>query len=164
MHKLIEFACDELEQLEKKAAKGSLSAAEVEYADKLASLKKNLLKGDMLYQDAEEGYSGNTGSYSRGNQGGNRGGNRGGSSNRGGSYEGSYEGAYDGSYDGSYARRGRGRNARRDSMGRYSTEEGYSRGMDDMLEQLNDLEQMAPDEQTRKELKRMMQRMEQMPR
>ena len=38
MHKLYEWACDELEELEKKADKG-LSAAEVEYASKLTELK-----------------------------------------------------------------------------------------------------------------------------
>ena len=68
--------------------------------------------------------------------------------NRGGSYRG-----------GSYAR-GRGRNARRDSMGRYSSE-GYSRH-GDMVEQLRDLMEEAPDERTRKEIQRLVTKMEQM--
>ena len=164
MHKLIEYVCEELETLEKKAAKGSMSAAEIEYADKLANLKKNLLKGEEMYSEMEDGeYSGAMGgSYQRGGRGGgNRGGNRGGgSSNRGGSYEGSYEG---GSYEGgSYARgdgRGRGRNARRDSMGRYSSE-GYSRAADDIVERMRDLMQDAPDDQTRQEIQRLISRME----
>lgn len=62
----------------------------------------------------------------------------------------SYEGSYDGgSYDGGRSMRGRGRNARRDNMGRYST-------MDDMRR----LMENAPDEQTRMEIERMMQRYE----
>ena len=56
MHKLIEYICDELEELERKAGKdGKLSMAEVQYMDTLAHAKKNLLKGDEM----EEGeYSG----------------------------------------------------------------------------------------------------------
>lgn len=51
MHKLIEYVCDELEELEKKAEKGDLSMSEVQYADTLAHLKKNLLKGEDLYAE-----------------------------------------------------------------------------------------------------------------
>lgn len=149
MHKLIEYVCDELEALEKKAAKGSMSAAEIEYADKLASLKKNLLKGDMLYEEAgmDGEYSGNMGgmSYQRGDRGGNRG------------------GTY---VDGmSYARgdgRNRGRNAKRDSMGRYSSERGYSRDPQDMADQLRDLMEDAPDESVRKDIERLLRKVEQM--
>lgn len=149
MHKLIEYACEELEALEKKAAKGSMSAAEIEYADKLANLKKNLLKGDMLYEEAgmDGEYSGNMGgmSYQRGDRGGNRG------------------GTY---VDGmSYARgdgRGRARNARRDSMGRYSSERGYSRDPQDMADQLRDLMEDAPDESVRKDIERLLRKVEQM--
>ena len=132
MHKLIEYACDELEELEKKAAKGSMSMAELEYADKLASLKKNLLKGDMLYDEEM--------SYENGG-------------NRGGSY--------------AYAR-GRGQNARRDSMGRYSREggynreRGYSRAAEDMVERLRDLMEDAPNESARKDIERLVHKMEQM--
>ena len=83
------------------------------------------------------------------------------------SYRGSYEG-------GSYAR-GRGRNARRDSMGRYSREgsyardgsyrggsyaRGYSRdGKEEYKEQLMDMMESAPDEQTRQSIKRMLDQM-----
>lgn len=83
MHKLLEYVCDELEELERKVEKGGkLSMAEMQYGDTLAHMKKNLLTADAMTGEDEEGYS-NTG-YS-------------------------------------YAR-GRGRNARRDSMGRYSRE------------------------------------------
>ncbi len=165
MHKLIEYVCDELEALEKKAAKGSMSAAEIEYADKLASLKKNLLKGEMLYDEVEGGeYSGNMGggSYARGGRGGNRG-NMGGSSNRGGSYRGgSYEGSYDGgSYEGGSYARGRGRNAKRDSMGRYSSESGYSRA--DVEEFVDELREMMGDlpREAQQDAQRLMQKLEQ---
>lgn len=150
MHKLIEYVCEELESLEKKAAKGSMSAAEIEYADKLASLKKNLLKGDMLYDEVmEDGeYSGAmrpmsdmSGIY------------------RGGSYNRNRD-------DGmSYARgdgRGRGRNAKRDSMGRYSSERGYSRDGQEMADQLRDLMEDAPDESVRRDIERLLRKVEQM--
>lgn len=87
---------------------------------------------------------------------------RGGRSRRGGSYEGSYDGSYEG---GSYAR-GRGRNARRDSMGRYSRESyrggsyGYSRdGKEEYKEQLMEMMENAPDDQTRQSIKRMIDNM-----
>lgn len=83
----------------------------------------------------------------------------------------SYRGSYDGSYNdgGSYAR-GRGRNARRDSMGRYSSEGsyrgsmrgGYSRdgGKQEYIEQLRDMMEDAPDAQTKQSIQRMIQQME----
>lgn len=140
MHKLIEYVCDELESLEKKSDKGSLSMAEVQYADTLAHLKKNLLKGEELYDEVME-----DGEYS-------------GAMRDGMMYR---DGMRGGSYRGSYARngRGRGRNARRDSMGRYSSE-GYSRAADDVVERMRDLMQDAPDEQTRQEIQRLVTRME----
>ena len=60
-----------------------------------------------------------------------------------------------GSYRGSYAR---GRNARRDSMGRYSGERGYSR--DGLADKLRDLMAEAPDERTRAEIQRLVEKME----
>lgn len=59
----------------------------------------------------------------------------------------------------SYAR-GRGRYAKRDSMGRYSSD-GYSR-TGDMTERLRDLMNDAPDDRTRQEIQRLVTRMEQM--
>lgn len=155
MHKLIEYVCEELEALEKKAGKGTMSVAELEYADKLANLKKNLLKGEMLYDEQEMEYSGAMGG-NMATTGGNMGGSyaRGGRSNRGGSYRG-----------GSYARgdgRGRGSNARRDSMGRYSSERGYSRDAEEMAEQLRDLMEDAPDETIRRDIERLVQKVEKM--
>lgn len=145
MHKLMEYICDELEELERKAEKdGKLSMAEIQYADTLAHTKKNLLKADELWEESE--YSMDGGSYEgRGNSYA-RGGNRTRNSYR-------YEG------EGSYAR-GRGRNAKRDSMGRYSR--GYSMAGDDMIDELRDLMQDAPDEQTRMEFQRFISKIEKM--
>lgn len=119
-------------------------------------------------EGSEEGMSSAGGSYYRDGRGGGRGG-----SNRGGSY---YE---DG---GSYERRGRGRNARRDSMGRYARSGGsyrdgnYSYRDDGMMrrgsyyrdggkaefaENLREMMEEAPDEQTRQQIQQMIQQMEQ---
>lgn len=67
-------------------------------------------------------------------------------------------------YGGEAYARGR-RNARRDSMGRYSREggysreDGYSRGTWDTVDKIEDLIREAPDEQTRQELQRIAGRM-----
>jgi hypothetical protein len=129
MHKLLEYVCDELNELERKADKnGKLSMQEIQYMDTLAHAKKNLLTADAM-MEAEDDYS-NTG-YS-------------------------------------YAR-GRGRNAKRDSMGRYSRESmmdgrdgSYERGMSDrgrsyysredakeeLAMELKDLKMNAKDQET----------------
>ena len=102
-------------------------------------------------------------------------------SNDGGSYR--YDRMYSregGRSGGSYAR-GRGRNARRDSMGRYSRDGGYSndgsyrgsyRGSSyrggysradeksDYIESLREMMEDAPDDQTRQSIQRMIQQME----
>lgn len=139
MHKLIEYVCDELKELEKKADKsGGLTQAEIEYADKLAHLKKNLLKGEMLYDELDgEEYSNRYDAMRDGNR-----------ANMG----------------GSYARRdNRGRtNARRDSIGRYSREGGYSRGgdMEEMVESIRDIMQELP-ESVQRDAQRFVQKLEQ---
>ncbi len=135
MHKLMEYVCDQLDELERKAEKeGKLSMSEIEYLDKLAHIKKSLLSADEMWDQSE---------YSEENR-------RGGGGN---SYRGSYarRSYMDG---GSYAR-GRGRNARRDAMGRYS-------GADEMVDELRDLMQSAPDTQTKQDIQRIVSRLEQM--
>lgn len=78
-------------------------------------------------------------------------------------YRGSYRG---GGYEGGSYARGRGRNVRRDSMGRYSRNggsyRGYSRadGKQEYIENLRDMMEDAPDEQTRQSIKRMIEQME----
>lgn len=164
MHKLMEYICDELEELERKADKeGKLSMAEIQYGDMLAHFKKNLLKADEMWEESEYSMAGGGDRYNysrenrysrdgQGGSGGGRGGSGGGNSREGGG----------GNY--AYARggRGRGANARRDSMGRYSREGGYSMDGDEMMEQLQELMQEAPDEQTRMEFQKFIQKIEKM--
>lgn len=135
MHKLMEYVCDELDELERKVDKGGkLSAAEMQYVDLLSHTKKNLLTADAM--TGEDEYS-----------------NDGGYMNR------TYSGT-DRTYNtGSYAR-GRSR-ARRDSMGRYSNM-GYSRAADDMIAQLEDMMHDAPDERVRQEFQKFIQKIEQL--
>lgn len=154
MHKLMEYICDELEELERKADKeGKLSMAEIEYADKLAHIKKSLLTAEEMWEDSEYSQDGGgSGQSRRGGSSYRRGGSsyrRGGSSRAGGS---SYEGGA------SYARGGGRSNARRDSMGRYSS----AAEAEEMVEELRELMQDAPDQQTRQEIQRIVQRLEQM--
>ena len=135
LYELKEMLCEELKEYGKK---GEMSAGSLEIVDKLAHAIKNLDKIIETYE--EEEYSGR------------------------GSYRGPYEGR--GSYeDGrSYERRsyarGRGRNARRDRMGRYSSE-GYSRN-EDMTEQIRGMMEEAPDERTRQEFQRFLNKLETM--
>lgn len=131
LHDLKDMLCEELEEY---GTKDKLDMGGLEIVDKLAHAIKNI---DKII-DKEEGYSER---YYEGMY-------------RGDSYGRSYDdGSYrDGSYrDGYSSRRGRGRNARRDSMGRYA-----SASMRDELERLMD---EAPDEQTRMKLERFMQSM-----
>ena len=65
------------------------------------------------------------------------------------------DGSYRNMYRGSYAR---GRGQRRDSMGRYSGERGYSRN--DLADKMRDLMMEAPDERTRQEMQRMVEKLE----
>lgn len=135
MDKLMNYVCDELEELERKAEKeGKLSAAETEYGNMLTEWKKNMLKVDKMTGEGE---------FDRM------------------SYR-SYEGRpYDGrSYRRSYDDRGRGTYAKRDEMGRYSGR--YSMANDEMIEELRDLMEDAPDEHTRKEFEKFIHKVEQM--
>ncbi len=107
MHKLKEKFMDELYELEEKAGKTSsrITDTDLNKIHKLTDTIKNIDKISMLEQGG--GYSEESNWMGEGRM-----------------YGTSYE---DGS---SYARggRGRGRNARRDSMGRYSSEGGSYRG------------------------------------
>lgn len=130
MHKLYdlkEMLCEELEDY---ADKGKLDMGGLEIVDKLAHAIKNIDK--IIYK--EDGYSERR--YPER-----------------GMYDGhiSYADSYGDSYGRYSTRRGRGRNARRDSMGRYA-----SAGMRDEIERLMD---EAPDEETRMKLERFMQSM-----
>lgn len=142
LHEVCEIVSRAITQANEKirAAGGKLSTGDADYIDKLTHILKSV-KGVIKMEEESEmddGYSERM--YSRGYD-------------RGGSYRGSYgEG-------GSYGR-GRGRYANRDSMGRYSSNDGYSRG-GDIVDELRSLMQDAPDEQTRQEMQRLIQKMEQ---
>lgn len=132
MHDLKDLLCAELEDYAEKGKKsGKMSMGDLESIHKLTDTVKNILKIDML--EGETGYS------------------------EDGHYMGEgriYGTSYDGYDRGTSYARGRGRYARRDSMGRYSRDYGMSyardgRGMrggysrDDgkhyMMEQLEDM-------------------------
>jgi hypothetical protein len=132
MHKLIDYVCEELEEIERKVGKGQkLSMQELQYADTLAHLKKNLLKSEEM--SGGDGYSGR--GYSR-----RMSYDDGASSYRAADGVRNYV-RPDGSYaeESSYAR-GRGPGAARDSMGRYSSDGSM-------------------DERTKQELMKMIERM-----
>lgn len=61
----------------------------------------------------------------------------------------------------SYARGRRG-NVKRDSMGRYASEGRYSRDGADLARQIRDLMDDAPDEQIRRDMERLLRKVEQM--
>lgn len=147
MHKLYELKDRLIAELEEMRDK-SLSDSSLKSIDTLAHAAKNIAKVIECCEDEE--YSMGMGGYSR----------RGGySMDESYADDGSY--GYDGrdSYirpDGSYANhsyaRGRGRGAKRDSMGRYSRAE-------DMRMQLEQLMNRAKDESTKKEVKKILERM-----
>ena len=141
MHKLLELKEMLMEQLEQYSSK-ELSVGTLDVVDKLAHAIKNLDKIIESYE--EEEYSNRGGSYEDGGRGGNRGGM-------------SYR--YD---EGRSYARGRGRNARRDSMGRYSRERGYSRAGEEMVMELRELMEDAPDDKTRQEFESFIRKIEQM--
>lgn len=139
MHELYDDLMDMCETLSKELTKtneklrkvsGSISASDMDYINKLTHAIKSV-KTTMAMLDSE--YS-NAGPYR-------------------------YESHEDGGNDGA-SYRGRGRNAKRDAMGRYSSERGYSRN--EMMDSLYDLRDSAPDERTRQELDRMINKMQSM--
>lgn len=107
MHDLKDLLCAELEDYAEKGKKsGKMSMGDLESIHKLTDTVKNILKIDML--EEESGYS-EDGRYM----------------GEGRIYGTSYESGYSERGGSSYAR-GRGRYAKRDSMGRYSRDDGMS--------------------------------------
>lgn len=130
MGKLYEMLCDILDDIERKE---KLTASDLQLIDWATHSKKSILAIEEM--EGGDGYSGN-------------------------SYRGSYR-------DGSY--RGMSNARKRDSMGRYSRDNrggrssrGYSRdeGKQDYIEQLHDMMEAAPDDQTRMSIQRMINQME----
>lgn len=143
IYKLKDMLCEELEEY---GRKNELTPASLEVIDKLAHSLKNVEKVIENYEMEESGYSsanryyyddGMGGSYARGGRGGNRG----------------YSSA-----------RGRGRNARRDSIGRYSSRDGYSMADADMTEMIDEMRGLMEDlpEEKKMEVRKFISKMESM--
>ena len=119
MHKLYELKENLMRELESYADKGSLRKEDVEAIKYISSGIDHICN---IVEREEDEYSENMGgSYGRG------------SSYRGSSYRGNGRSSY-----------ARGRGARRDSMGRYSNE-GYSMANDDMIADLREMMETAPE-------------------
>lgn len=135
LSKEIADANDKLRQQE------SMTGGDLELLNKLTHTLKSV-KTTMAMMDAEGGeYSRGYGEYSRGY----------GDNYRDGNY-GEYGEGYGESYGRRYSARGRGRYARRDSMGRYADS-------GEMVQQLETLMESAPDERTRQEIQKIVQKM-----
>ena len=133
MEQACELLHEQFSDLIRKVKANGMSSGDLDKLDKLAHSLKSV-KSTMQMED-EGGYSGRYpywmgGAYADESMG---------DTNRG-----------------SYAR-GR-RNARRDSMGRYSGEYGYSRN--DLADEMRELMEKAPDERTRQKIQRLIDEME----
>lgn len=135
LYELCEFLNKDIKRMNDKIRKqgGELTSETLTYVDKLTHALKSVKTSIAMIEEEESGYS-SRGSYARGDRTGRVHWNDGSVS---------YGDGMGGMGD-SYAR-GRGRTAKRDSMGRYSSERGYSRddAHDDVIEQLRDLMQDA---------------------
>lgn len=162
LKKLCESISEEISKVNRKIEKsgGDLSAGDVEYIRNLThSLKSVKTVMAMMEQDGGESYGARGYSRRRYREGGY--GAEGGYGENYGEDYGYGEGNYGESYGygenygegGGYSARGRGRNARRDSMGRYASSEAW-------MDKLKDIEKSAPNEQMRTEIKRFISRME----
>ena len=142
MHELYELKEKLMQELNQYSSE-ELSAGSLEVIDKLTHAIKNICK---IIEAAEEEYSGD---YSRDGY----------SRERGGRYSRENRYAYEGNSRNSYAR---GRNARRDSMGRYSREDGYSRtdGMDNLVNEIRSMMQELP-QNVQQDAQRFVQKLEQ---
>lgn len=140
LYELCEVISHELEDVNEKirSAGGGMSAGDLELVDKLSHAMKSI-KTTIAMMEAEEeegGYSERYTPWYGGMSYADDGTRSDGMSRRGGR---------------SYAR-GRGRNAKRDSMGRYSREGGYSyaEDMEATKEEMRELAQKMPEEHRRK--------------
>lgn len=140
MHELYELKEMLMDELKEYGSKKDMSTGSLDVVDKLSHTIKNLCK---IIEDMEDEQ------YSMANEDMMRAGQ-------------SYRRDSNRSYRGNSYARGRGRNARRDSMGRYSSEGGYSQAMDDMADELRSLMEDAPDERTKQEFQRFIKKIEQM--
>ena len=154
MHELYELKEKVMKELEE-YGKQDLTAGSLEVVDKLSHSIKNICKIIEAYED-EEGYSMRGRSYDDGMNDGT-----GGMSRRsrnpyeGGNYRG-------GSYRGNSYARGRGSNVKRDSMGRYARESGYSRadGVEELVENVREMMVELP-QNLQQDAQRFVQKLEQ---
>lgn len=141
LYDICETLNQELEEANRKIQKsgGQLSPGDLEYVDKLTHSIKSVKTTIAMLEAKDKGYSGTywDGKYY---------------------YDGEPE--MDGmsnnrSNGGMSGARGRGSNAKRDSMGRYSSR-GYSRAeaKEDFIAEVEELIEKAPDENTRKKFER----------
>lgn len=151
LYEMCEYLEKDLEAMNEKvrAAGSSINSDTLTYIDKLTHAIKSV-KSTIVMEESghsERGYSRDA--YNRGGM----------------SYDGSSYNSYDNSYDSSYAR-GRGSNAKRDSMGRYSSERGYSRGYsghnEELMQRINDLMNRTTEPQFKNELQHIARELEQM--
>lgn len=146
MHDLKDLLCAEMEDYAEKGKKsGKMSMGDLDSIHKLTDTVKNILKIDLL--ESDEGYS-EDGHYM----------------GEGRIYGTSYDDGMRRGVGYSYAR-GRGRYAKRDSMGRYSRDDGYMRrdggysredGKAYMMEQLEDMMEDAEKPAEKEALRRCM--------
>ena len=145
MEDLKDLLCAELQEYAENGKRsGKMSKADIEVIDTVLNSVKNIYKIDK-YKEETEGYS------------------------EDGHYMGEgriYGTSYDGYDRGTSYARGRGRYAKRDSMGRYSRDDGYMRNMRDgysrdegksyMMEQLEDMMEDAEKPAEKEALRRCM--------
>lgn len=133
--------CDTLARALKEAneklrnAGGKVSATDLEYINRLTHSLKSIKATIAMIESEEDGGYDERG-YSRGRY---------------------PDRMYGRSYDDGHSYRGR--YVKRDSMGRYAGDDGYSRGMS-MVDELRDLMRESPDQQTRDEIQRLITKME----
>lgn len=163
--KLYELKEKLMKELGEYAENGKFSKEDAESIKYIASAIDHICNIVERMED-EDGYS-ERGSYADGGEmmGGSGGSYRGGGYSRnggggGGSYARGNQGGrgYFRNYGGGSYARGRGSNARRDSMGRYSR----TGDPGEMVEQLEDLMQDAPNEQIKQQIRQLVQQLEQM--
>lgn len=166
MEQLYELKEKLLKELSEYSENGKFSKEDAEAIKYLASAVDHIC--NIVERDEEE-YSSRGGSYEYRNErrsyaggqgGGNQGGGQGGGSYRGGGYE---RERYSRNMGGGSYARGRGRNARRDSMGRYSSEGGYSRTdeLEDVVESIQGMMDQLP-QNLQREAQMFVQKLEQM--
>ena len=140
LHDMCEVISEEIADANRKIQQGGgkLSAGDIDYIDKLTHALKSI-KTTIAMMESEDGYSGRYMPVYGGGMTYNRR-----NSNRGRSYRGSYA-------------------QRRDSMGRYSREDGYSYddGIAEIVEEMRGMMDTLPEEK-RREVEKFVNRMDRM--